>query len=119
MIDIKAAAKLAGDQFAQPGLAVSLTMSTLTAVVSAQQGPIKCCCHGHLILAKIGHPGIQAARSTHRQVNIVDVRGRVTKYPENRASNSVGQIILLPQHSTCQNEVKVNMTKDFNTGLDS
>lgn len=102
MIDIKAAAKLAGKQFAQPGLAVSLTVSTLTAVVSAQQGPIKCCCHGHLILAKIGHPGIEATRSTHGQVNnlwmCVAEWGNILK---TRISDSVGEIILPPQDSIC------------------
>lgn len=58
-------------------------------------------------------------KHTQASKQLVDVRGRVRKYPENRASNSVGQIILLPQHSNCWTEVNVNMTNDFNTGLDS
>lgn len=58
-------------------------------------------------------------KHTQASKQLVDVRGRVRKYPENRASNSVGQIILLPQHSNCWTEVNVNMTNELqhSTGL--
>lgn len=82
----------------------------------ARQGPIKpSCCHKHSILAKIGHLGIQTARSTHGQINsfwmCVTEWGNILKP---RTSNSVGEIILLPQDSSCHIEVNMDMANKFN-----